>query len=39
MFIFLYVFDWLSHHILWVLLALFVVGGTIAIMWKLDRGL
>jgi hypothetical protein len=37
MFIFSYLFDWLSNHLLWVALGVFVFGTTIAIMWKLDR--
>ncbi len=37
MFIFFYVLDWLSNHLLWVALIVFVFGTTLAVMWRFDR--
>jgi hypothetical protein len=37
MYIFFYIFEWLANHVLWTMLSLFVVGTTLAIMWKFDR--
>lgn len=37
MYVFFYIFELLSNHILWTMLSVFVVGTTLAIMWKFDR--
>ena len=30
-------FDWLAHHLVWTALGVFVVGGTFAIVWMVER--
>ena len=37
MYAFYLAFDWLVHHPVWTSLGIFVLAGTIAIVWVLDR--
>ena len=30
-------FEWLARHPLWTMLGVFVLGGTMAIVWAADR--
>jgi len=30
-------FGWLGHHLIWTMLGIFVLAGTIAVVWILDR--